>query len=385
MTVKEGRLRLHALWNSLANNIAAPFVAFNVTVAGASDLLIGYVQAISTLASAVSQLVGGRLADRLGKRLVMAMLFSGMIGVLWIGTAFLPGTTSLAISYTAITLALGFYAAGWSSFLGEASEGIGRGAFLSSFARLASIGALAALLLTTAIAVVNPSYSILYVLSGASFIASAFALRGQKEPTIEKNILSSAANVHIRSYYAVSGLYGLFWGFAWPLFTITTVKIVKMSLAEYSLSQVIAVGATIAFQPLVGSFIDRDRRKSVFWGRMGLVIYPISYTFITAPWEIYAINVFSGLTNALLNVAFSAYLYDISPTGHRGRYAAEFNLVTGVTTMAGSLTAGYALSLLTSQNSLWLSLAYLYVIATIGRVAAALLHLRLPSGAKTSA
>src|SRR5216683_1927477 len=87
--LKKDRLKLHTFWNSLATNIASPFVGFNVTAAGASDILIGYVQAISTLASAVSQLVGGRIADKTGKRVAITILFSLVTGVLWIGTAFL--------------------------------------------------------------------------------------------------------------------------------------------------------------------------------------------------------------------------------------------------------------------------------------------------------
>jgi MFS family permease len=113
---------------------------------------------------------------------------------------------------------------------------------------------------------------------------------------------------------------------------------------------------------------------------MGLVVYPVAYMFFSAAWEVYAINIFSGLTNSLLNIAFAAYLYDISPTGQRGRRSAEFNMVTGATTMGGSLAAGFALGVLNGPNSLWLSLAYLYVIATVGRAVGALLHLRLPYG-----
>jgi MFS family permease len=178
-------------------------------------------------------------------------------------------------------------------------------------------------------------------------------------------------------YYGVNAVYGLFWGFAWPLFTITTVKIVKMSLVEYAFAQFIAVASTIVFQAVVGRMVDRNRRRSVFLGRLGLVVYTVGYIFFTQAWEIYAINLFSGFTNALINVAFSAYLYDLAPVGRRGRYIAEFNLVTGVATMAGSLAAAYLLTIMSASMSLWLALAYLYVVATIGRLAAALLHLKL--------
>jgi MFS family permease len=382
--LKRDRLKIHTFWNSLANNIAGPFVGFNVTAAGASDILIGYVQAISTLASAVSQLVGGRVADKTGKRVAITVLFSVVTGVLWIGTAFLRNTILLAISFTAITLAIGLYSAGWTSVVGEASEGREKGAFLSSFAQLTSLGALVALVLATLITAFYASYATLYLLSGAFFILSAIILRGRKEEPVERKTISGAGNANLRKYYAVSGFYGLFWGFAWPLFTITLVKIVKMDLFQYSLSQVIAVGATIAFQPLVGRFVDRHRKRGVFWGRMGLVAYPLCYMLFSAPWQVYLVNVFSGITNALLNIAFVAYLYDISPAGQRGRYSAEFNLITGITTMAGSLIAASALTILSAQNTLWLSLAYLYIIAAVGRAAAAFLHLKLPYNAKNS-
>ncbi len=334
--------------------------------------------AISTLASAATQLIGGRIADRSGRRVAIAGLFSIVAGVLWVGTAAFESPTILAVFFTAITLVLGVYAAGWTAILGEGSEGRGKGAFLGSFARLTSAGALGGLVLTTALAAFTPSYTPLYFASGVLFLLSAAVLKGQKEQKVEKTAMTGEGAALLRRYYLVTGVYGLFWGFAWPLFTITVVKIVKMSLFEYGVSQIIALGATVAFQPLVGRLVDRDRRKWVFWGRMGLVVYPVVYTFFSAAWQVYAINIFSGFTNALLNIAFAAYLYDISPKGQRGRRSAEFNLVTGVSTMIGSLAAGLALSALNGPYSLWSSLAYLYVIATVGRAAAAWLHLRLP-------
>jgi MFS family permease len=379
--MKPDRLRLHAFWNSFANNVASPFVGFNVTASGAAYYLVGYVQAISTLASAVTQLVGGRIVDRTGRRVRIAGLFSVTTGLLWLGAAEFQTPTYLAIFFTAITLVLGVYAAGWTAILGEGSEGRGRGAFLGSFARLMSIGALAALLLSTVVTaayVQATAYTLLYLISGGLFILSALVLKGQHEQKVEKVAITQAGQAHLRRYYVATGIYGLFWGFAWPLFTVTTVKVVKMTLFQFSISQVISVASTIAFQPLVGRLVDRDRKKWVFWGRMGLVVYPLVYIVFTSAWEIYAINVFSGLTNSLLNIAFAAYLFDLSPAGQRGRHSAEFNLVTGASTMAGSLAAGLALTAISTPETLWVSLAYLYVVAAAGRALGAFLHLRLP-------
>ncbi|HYB45623.1 MAG TPA: MFS transporter [Nitrososphaerales archaeon] len=371
------RLKLHALLNSFANNISGPFVAFNVTVSGGSDILIGYVQSINSLASGFAQVVGGRLVDRFGRRLRLALVMSIVIGLIWLEAAVFQGANALAISYTAITIGLGFYLAGWNSFLGEATTREGRGSFLSVFARIASWGSLVALVLTTVITFITPSYTILFLISGIAFVGSSIFLRGQQEIPVEKQPMSRYGSDMMMRYYGVTAAYGLFWGFGWPLFTITTVKIVNMSLVEYAFSQFIAVAATIAFQALVGRMVDRNRMRSVFLGRLGLVVYPICYAFFTHAWEIYAINVFSGFTNSLLNVAYSAYLYDLAPVGRRGRYIAEFNLITGAATMAGSLSSGYLLMIMSAGMSLWLSLAYLYVVTAVGRLAAALLHLRL--------
>src|SRR2546426_1373556 len=324
--------------------------------------------------------LGGRIADKTGKRVRITILFSIVTGILWLGSAFFQSPTFLAVTFTIITLSIGLYTAGWTSIVGEASEGTGKGIFLAGFAKIASIGGLLALALTTVLTALYPSYTMLYLLSGGFFILSAFVLRGQKEQTVERKISSSSFRTidGLGRFYLVSGFYGVFWGFAWPLFTITTVKIVRMDLFQYSLAQMIAVGSTIAFQPLVGRLVDNHRKGGVFWGRMGLVIYPLAYMLMSAPWHLYVLNVVSGLTNSLLNIAFIAYLYDISPAGERGRFTAEFGLVQGFTTMAGSLLAASALTILTVSMSLWWSLAWLYLIAAAGRTIAALLHLKLP-------
>ncbi len=377
---KRDRLKPHTLWNNLANNIASPFVSFNIASSGASNLLLGYVQAISNLATGITQLIGGRFADKTGRRVQITILSSVVTGLFWLLAALYQTPTFLAISFTIITLALGIYSAGWTSIVGEASEGTGKGVFLATFATLASLGGLLALVLTTILTAIYPSYTLLYLLSGGFFLFSALVLKGRKEQNVQRNTKPSELknNRDLRIYYLVSGVYGVFWGFGWPLFTITIVKIVRVSLFQYSLAQMIGVGATIAFQPFIGRLVDNNRRAGVFWGRMGLVIYPLAYMIMSAPWQYYLLSAFSGITNSLLNIAFVAYLYDISPAGERGRYTAEFGLITGVSTMAGSLLAASALTILATSYTLWLSLAILYSVAAVGRVAAALLHLRLP-------
>jgi len=144
------------------------------------------------------------------------MVLSVVVGLLSVESAVFQGTTALAISYTGITLALGFYLAGWNSFLGEATSSDGRGSYLAAFARLAAWGSLAALLLTTAVTFAIPSYTILFLVSGVAFVLSSVFLRGQREAPVQREQMSSYGSAMMTRYYLVTSIYGLFWGFAGP-------------------------------------------------------------------------------------------------------------------------------------------------------------------------
>src|SRR5207245_7021696 len=104
----------------------------------------------------------------------ITILFSIVTGILWLGSALFQSPTFLAVSFTIITLSIGLYTAGWSSIVGEASEGTGKGIFLAGFAKIASIGGLLALALTTLLTALYPSYTMLSLLSGVLFFHSVW-------------------------------------------------------------------------------------------------------------------------------------------------------------------------------------------------------------------
>lgn len=132
---------------------------YGVTWLGASNLLTGYAQSISSLASGITQLLGGRLTDKWSKRVAVATISNAIIGVMWIVAAIFSSPLSLVFSYIAIALASGFYTAGWSSLIGKTSEGKGRGSFLARYAMVDNVASLVALVATTMMIAINPSFS----------------------------------------------------------------------------------------------------------------------------------------------------------------------------------------------------------------------------------
>ena len=145
---------------------------------------------------------------------------------------------------------------------------------------------------------------------------------------------------------------------------------------EYAIAQALHAFSTLMFQPIAGKIVDKNRRLSLFAGKFGLTIYPIVFYFASSPIHIYLLNAFTGIIPALINVAYTAYLYDLVPHGYRGKFSAEFNLIHNLSIMIGSLSSTYLVDHLSERMDLISALGVGYIIATIGRASTAFLYLR---------
>ena len=96
----------------------------------------------------------------------------------------------------------------------------------------------------------------------------------------------------------------------------------------------------------------------------------------SSPIHIYLLNAFTGLIPALINIAYTAYLYDLVPPGCRGRFSAEFNMVNNLAGMIGSLSGASLVDYLNERIDLTSALGIGYLIATLGRASTSFLYLR---------
>ncbi|HLI45808.1 MAG TPA: MFS transporter [Geobacterales bacterium] len=372
------KIKTHTLINSAANNFITPYFSYVTARLSNSYIVVGYVQGLG-LFNSMLQLLTGNLVDRKNNRINLILISSLLIAISCIALYYIFDPIILALIFTAIIALQGIYGGAYNALLGEISQKNNRGRFLSNFVVISEIGAIVAMLATIPLTYVTNSFRIAFIIGGILFIASSLVLLGTPEIKVKREVLKPTSLKSLRDFYFVNFTYGIFWGFAWPLFTITQVKILNMKPYEYVIAQVIGAISILAFQPLAGKMVDKDRRMSMFLGKFGLIVFPIGFYFSTSPIHIYLINALTGLISALVNVAYTAYLYDLAPEGYRGRFSAEFNLVNNTAAMIGSLSSTSLVDYISAFMPLNAALGIGYLIATIGRGSTSFMFFRFKS------
>jgi MFS family permease len=369
------KIKTHALINSTANNFANPYFGYVAASVSNSNIFVGYIQGLGIFSS-IAQLFTGNLVDKKNNRIRLILLSNSLIAFLCISLYYAKDPLTLALLLTSLAAIQGIYGGAWNALIGELSEASNRGRFLSSFAFIATLGSIIAIFITIPLTYLFNSFIPAFIVAGILFLVSAMVLLNIPEIKIARQKLELTRLKIIRDYYIVNFIFGIFWGFAWPLFTITQVRVLKMQPYEYAIAQALHAFSTLLFQPIAGKMVDKNRRLSLFTGKFGLIVYPIVFYFASSPIHIYLLNAFTGIIPALINVAYTAYLYDLVPHGYRGKFSAEFNLIHSLSIMIGSLSSTYLVDHLSERMDLVSALGVGYLIATIGRASTAILYLR---------
>lgn len=169
-------------------------------------------------------------------------------------------------------------------------------------------------------------------------------------------------------YCLSTAVFGFFMSLSWPLFSITRVRILGLSMFEIALLSVTVGSVATVFQPWSGKIVDRVGRKPLMVAsRIPLVLVPITYAFAPNVSYLLLLHGVLGLCQAFWNAAFLAYLLDVTPERHRGSFVAFYNLASGVSLFAGSLIDGYLSEFLGLTLGTTLSIQIVYIISAIGR------------------
>ena len=133
------------------------------------------------------------------------------------------------------------------------------------------------------------------------------------------NIMAYARNTPcFVKYCYVVGTFEFFMSIAWPLFSITQVKVLNASMLQIALLSVVQTVITIAFQGWAGRLADTvGRRPLIVFFRFSFVTVPLSYAFAPNVNTLIAISIFWGFASALGSASVTAYLLDVTPQEHR--------------------------------------------------------------------
>jgi MFS family permease len=165
---------------------------------------------------------------------------------------------------------------------------------------------------------------------------------------------------------------------SWPLFNITTIELLNATILEIAILSVIGSFSTLISQNYVGKLTDRVGRKPlILINRFGLVSVPLVYAFTPNMYLLYGSNFFTGILIAMGNVAFFAYVIDVSDPAERASYIALYNTVNGTSALFGSLLGGYLGNSMIEKFGLRNGLIYTYLISAVGRAVAATMFFKV--------
>ena len=383
--------------NSLSGGMVNPFMSVYAVELGASSSDMGWFQSSTNIANNLMQVFWGRLSDR-SKRRIPFIVFGGLtLSILWIPMIFVTNATQL-IALLAIQALVGSMATpAWTALIGDLVPHLKLGKANASINLWASIGGVVATLASGIFMVsingtLQQIFFIPLIVASVSGITSALIMLKIKENkngeklNLKQNLTSDIFNImkHARKtpsfvkYCYVVGTFEFSMSIAWPLFSITQVKILHASLFHIALLSIVQSIITILFQGWAGRLADTAGRKPlVTFFRFALVTVPLAYALVPDINVLIAVGVFWGFAQALGSASVTAYLLDVSPQEYRGSFIAIFNLILGVVTFFGSLIGGYLADYTIGAFGLAVGLQIVYLISVVGRGIGATLHLTL--------
>jgi len=385
-------LYVRSVVNSFGSGTVNPFLSVYAVKLGAAPSEMGWFQSVSNLAPNMMQIPWGKLSDKIGKRIPFILMGGLITAALWIPIMFVTSATQL-IAVLAIQLVLGSMAApAWTALMGEIVHSSKRGITTATINRSAAIGSLLATLASGYLMVMvkgTLQQMFLVPLLIAVFcgvVSSLVMILVHEKPNPNSNSLSSSSIFSIRDvakqvrsnpnfvrFTVASSIFGFFMSISWPLFSMTTVKVLNASMLEVALISVIQGAVTITLQPWGGKLVDRvGRRELIIADRLGLILVPTFYALATNISHLYVASVIFGVIFAFGDVAIVSYLLDVTHEESRGTFTAFYNLVVGTVYFAGSLTGGYLANYLVGVFGLLLGLQLVYALSAVGRALGAL-------------
>ena len=379
----------HFLYN-FSNGVISPYISVYAVQLGASPTEMGWLRALMNLFSNIPQIPWGVVSDRLG-RYAPAIIVGGIVSaILWLPLLLVATPVQYIIVVSLQAFATSAVTPAWASLIGRVIPKSKRGlltSYIDISAALGSIGAtlLSGYIMTIISGALSTMYTLPVILSSITGIFSSLILiriREEKKQTLSRswinwNLLTQNTNFKTLCY--VSSIHSFFMSLSWPLFSITTVRIVHASMMEIAYISIISSVASIFVRRLIGRITDKaGRRQLLVLGRVSIFIYPTLYAVATNVSHLFFATLLGGIFGAVSEIVLFAYQLDVTSPEQRGASFATYNTIIGVATFFGSLAGGYLPTILTSNGiPELLSIQLTYAISALGRIGGGMLFMKL--------
>ncbi|MHA1809428.1 MAG: MFS transporter [Candidatus Heimdallarchaeaceae archaeon] len=362
---------------SISNGLVTPFVSFIALTMGATAGILAWIQAIANLLRQFLDPIFGRLSD-ISKRRIPFIVVSTITWILpyaflfWVNS---PLYIILIVAVVNILMSLGNPA--WLALQNEIFPARSRGKLTGRVTWFGSFGSMIAtfftgIVLTYAFEDIDYQKTILIPIAIGLVISilAVIPFRKIEEPLlragakIEKetqplreNLKEVIRNKPFRKFVILYSIFGIFWTFSWPLFSIKQVNILDANPVQIALLEIVFAVTSLIFILLGAKVADKiGRTKLIFLNRACLFLFPLLYIFATKVWHLYIVHF---VVSSLFSFGFAgvnAYILDLVPKKNSGLYIGFLSMVTGIAYFIGTLLGGYFVEILQNWYSLEVSL-----------------------------
>lgn len=334
--------------DSLSNRYISLFaVTIGITVSQMS-----YLRAAQSLSRNILQLLWGRMVDRHGKRVFIAVgrLLNGVIlaAIIFVRTPhwLIPLVIGASIC---VSLAM----PSWSSLLGDYTTYLTRGESIGRINAVSQAGGLVAMTLALVISFNQPtettpeSFKWVLAMAAAMSLVSGVSilLTVEKPPVVTPRrpwVSKVFRDPRLRRYLILNTVYGVSMSFAWPLFPFVVVDKLAMKVWQVAAFSICASTFSSISQRYIGTLMDRiGRRPVIVFSRVSMSLAPLVYAFATSWIHIFLAEVILGIGMGAWMSSGPTYIIDMAPTELRTTYLATNTAVFGVSAFLGSLASGY--------------------------------------------
>lgn len=350
-------------WDGVLARLSDAFVVdyvplFALTM-GAGPREIGWLNGLAQLIYAALLIPGARLAERWGHRKALVMVSVGLARanlLLWaLMPFFLSGPPAVRLIVLTGALRVGLWGLGlpaWTSLAGDWVPREIRGRYFgwrnigSGLAALAGVAAAGAMI--TALGGVQgyqAAFAIAFLVGGIGWMLFASipeigpgVVRGKRLPPW-REVRQQPAFLR---YLAMAGTWNFAVFLAGPFFNVHLVRNLRADARTVGLLSMVSTLTALLGQWVFGRWSDRiGAPRGLLWAGVWIPLLPWAWLLARSPWHVLPINALAGFLWAGFELCSLNTLLAFSPPETRPRYAALYNLVSGISAALGAATGGW--------------------------------------------
>jgi len=337
---------------TFSDSISHRYLSLLAVAVGVTVSQMSYLRAAESLSRNILQLLWGRLVDRKGKRIFIAIgrFLNGII----IGSlVFVEAPVWVMLLMIGIAICWSIITPAWSSLLGDYTTYLSRGEVIGRISALSQTGSLGAMIVAFTLsfnqvgATTPESFKLLLALSAVmSIISGAMSLFIEEKPPDQEgqelDLLVVFRDTRLRRYLMVNVVYGIGMSFAWPLFPFIIVNKLSLKIWQVAAFSIFSAASSMTSQRYMGKLMDRiGRRPVVVFSRLIMAASPLFYVVATNWTHIAISEIIMGLGMGAWMSSGPTYIIDLAPVEMRATYLAANTAVFGVATFTGNLLGGY--------------------------------------------